>query len=630
MNEELKQEMLKKNPPNIENLDKESILEDEIFDYLIALPNSPDKTRTIEKIRTKAREFKVISAFNSIYKQKNQEYIQYLKSRGGNLVKFTDCPIENLKCGQWNADDTGVYKMDYTTTMQPLKIKASSIPILPTDRIVNIDTQTEKIKLMFYKDNKWNEIIVEKNTIVSKAKIIQLANKGIEVTDENAKNLINYLADVLELNAFKPKKGITHLGWINDEFMPYTDKYIYDGDTSFRNIFESVKTKGDYGEWKKFITRFTDKSKTIRFVISASFASPLVKIFNINSFMVHLWGTSGKGKTVTQMVAASVWGNPAKGKLLSTLNNTKVASERLLNFLRNLPFIPDELQTIKSTFKGDFEDMIYNFTEGKGKDRGTVDGGLRETTEWDNISILSGEEPITANVGHEGTKNRVIEIEENASLVDDGIDVGNDVVNFIYDNHGDAGKEFIQIIQKMDKEDLYRLRNEYVTELNKITKYSKQINAMSVILVADYIVSKYILHRKPLEADDVKEYFRNDTDEADRIMEVILNLAESNINNFYDYSKTYTPSGQVWGELDKAKDGNNGTIFNYNFIPNILYEELEKRGINWNSVKNKLANKGYIEKRKNGEYTIPIKSYSGQKQRFIKVKNIHNVTEENE
>ena len=57
-------------------------------------------------------------------------------------------PIENLKCGQWNADDTGVYKMDYTTTMQPLKIKASSIPIWPTDRIVNIDTQTEKIKLM--------------------------------------------------------------------------------------------------------------------------------------------------------------------------------------------------------------------------------------------------------------------------------------------------------------------------------------------------------------------------------------------------------------------------------------------------------------------------------------------------
>ena len=146
MNEELEQEMLKKNPPNIENLDRESILEDEIFDYLIALPNSPDKTRTIEKIRTKAREFKVISAFNSIYKQKNQEYIQYLKSRGGNVVKFTDCPIEDLKCGQWNADDTGVYKMDYTTTMQPLKIKASSIPILPTERINNIDTQTEKIK----------------------------------------------------------------------------------------------------------------------------------------------------------------------------------------------------------------------------------------------------------------------------------------------------------------------------------------------------------------------------------------------------------------------------------------------------------------------------------------------------
>lgn len=110
MNEELNQELLEEFLPcEIEDLNKESILEDKIFDYLIALPNTSNKTRIIEKLRTKAKDLKVIRAFNSIFKQKNQEYIQELKSKGGNIVKFTDCPLQGLKCGQWNADDTGVY-----------------------------------------------------------------------------------------------------------------------------------------------------------------------------------------------------------------------------------------------------------------------------------------------------------------------------------------------------------------------------------------------------------------------------------------------------------------------------------------------------------------------------------------
>ena len=45
MSEDLKQEILKKNPPNIEGLDKESILEDEIFDYA----NIPDYLRSSKK-----------------------------------------------------------------------------------------------------------------------------------------------------------------------------------------------------------------------------------------------------------------------------------------------------------------------------------------------------------------------------------------------------------------------------------------------------------------------------------------------------------------------------------------------------------------------------------------------------
>ena len=264
MNEDWEKKLLEENPPfEIESLNKESILEDQVFDYLIAIPNSPNKTRIIERIRGKAKELKVIRAFNSIFKQKNQEYIQDLKSKGGNIVKFTDCPVENLKCGQWNADDTGVYKIDYTANLQTIKIKACPHPITPVEIINNIDTATEKVKLAFYKRNIWQYAIVERKTIASNTAIIQLANRGIEVNSENAKNLVSYLADIIELNNLETTDGITHLGWINKDFIPYTNKYKYDGDMAYKNIYESVSENGNYEEWVQEMRKLRSKSSTL-------------------------------------------------------------------------------------------------------------------------------------------------------------------------------------------------------------------------------------------------------------------------------------------------------------------------------------------------------------------------------
>lgn len=616
MNENWENKLLEENPPyELEELNAESILEDQIFDYLIALPNSPNKTRTIEKVRGKAKDLKVIRAFNSIFKEKNQEYIQELKSRGGNTVKFTDCPVKNLKCGQWNADDTGVYKMDYTATMQPVKIKACPHPIIPIEIINNIDTNTEKVKIVFYKRKKWQYAIVEKKTIASNTAIIQLANRGIEVTSENAKNLVSYLADIIELNNLETTDGVTHLGWIDKDFIPYTSQYKYDGDIAYKNIFESVSEKGNYETWKAEMRKLRANSRTLRFLMASSFASPLVKIFQINPFIVHLWGKSSNGKTVAQMVCASIWGNPAKGKLLSSLDSTKVASERLCNFLRNMPLILDELQITKTKYKT-YDSLIYELTEGKGRDRGTVDGGLTETTEWDNIIIVSGEEPITNSSSKEGVKNRVIEIEENEKIVENG----NEVVNLILNNYGYAGKEFIEIIQ--NKNDLFDEYNNLIEELKKDTNSPKQINAIATILTADKIVSEMIFKDNSITLEEAKEYFTKDIDEADRYINLIIDTANANINNFHDSTNAFPPTGQVWGKLEKTTDGKGAVIY-YDFIPTKLYQILEENNINWNGIKKKMADKGYIVKdEKTNEYTTNVR-INGTQQRAIKIKNIY-------
>lgn len=615
MKEELEQKLLEENPPYIlKELNEESILEDNIFDYLISLPNSPNKTRIIERIRGRAKELKVIRAFNSIFKQKNQEYIHALKSKGGNVIKFTDCPTENIKCGQWNADDTGVYKIDYTSTMQPIKIKACPHPIIPIEIINNIDTNIEKVKLAFYKRKQWQYAIVERKTIASNTAIIQLANRGIEVNSENAKNLVSYLADVIELNNLETTDGITHLGWINKDFIPYTNKYKYDGDIAYKNIFESVSEKGNYEKWKLEMKKLRAKSRTLRFLMASSFASPLIKIFKINPFIVHLWGKSGNGKTVAQMICASIWGNPAKGKLLSSLDSTKVASERLCDFLRNIPLVLDELQITKTKYKT-YDTLIYELTEGKGRDRGTVDGGLTKTTEWDNIIILSGEEPITNTSSKEGVKNRVIEIEENEKIVEDG----NEIVNLILENYGFAGKEFIEIIK--NKKELFDEYNNIVEILKKDQNSQKQINAIATILIADKIVSDLIFKDNSISLEEAMEYFSKDIDEADRYIDLIIDIANANINNFYDSNNTFPPNGQVWGKLEKTTDGK-GEVIYYDFIPTKLYQILEENNINWNGIKKKMANKGYVIVDKQGRYQVPVRMQNGI-QRIIRIKNIY-------
>lgn len=615
MKKNLEEEILLEfKPYKIEELTKESILKDELIEYLIALPNSTEKTREIEKIRARAQELKALRAFNSIFKQKNQEYIQNLKTQNGNVIQFTDCPIQDIKCGQWIADDTGVYKIDYSPTLQPIKVKACPHPILPLEIINNIDTNTEKVKLAFYKRKKWQYAIVERKMIASNTAIIQLANRGIEVNSENSKSLVSYLAEVIELNGLEAIDGITHLGWVNKDFIPYTSKFKYDGDVAYKNIFESVSEKGNYEKWKAEMRKLRAKSRTLRFMMASSFASPLVKIFQINPFIVHLWGKSSNGKTVAQMICGSIWGNPAKGKLLSSLDSTKVASERLCNFLRNIPLILDELQITKTKYKT-YDTLIYELTEGKGRDRGTVDGGLTETTEWDNIIIVSGEEPITNTSSKEGVKNRVIEIEENEKIIENG----NEVVNLILNNYGFAGKEFIEIIQ--NKKDLFDEYNNTIEKLKKSQNSSKQINAIATILIADKIVSETIFEDNSITLEEANDYFAKDIDEADRYISLIIDIANANINNFYDSDNSFPPSGQIWGKLEKTTDGK-GAIIYYNFIPTKLYQILEENNINWNGIKKKMADKGYVITNSEGKYQVPVRMLNGI-QKMIRIKNIY-------
>lgn len=591
-----------------ENLTKEEILTRSVIESVITIPNAEIRERLLAKLEVRAKELKVSQNFKRLYKVIQAEIIQAKKQINSYETEFTNAPIK-LKCKNYVCNDLGVTKTDFKQVlMTSVDTVVCTHPILPVERLINIDTNTEKVKLAFYKDKRWQTVIAEKNTLASKNKILQLANTGIEVNENNAKELITYISEILSINTEKIpcNKAITHLGWTENEFIPYTQDYKFDGDRSFESIFKDIHSKGNYELWKEKVAELRSQSETLHFIIASSFASVLIELLHINPFIVHLWGKSGTGKSVTLIVAMSIWGNPKIGHLVKNLNSTNVGLERLSAFLNNIPFAGDELQAIKNKYS-DFNELIYKLTQGEGKSRGTVDGGIAEQLKWNCAFLTTGEEPITSEFSKEGVKNRVIEIEDNNTIIENG----KEVVNFLVNNYGFAGKEFVENLPSV--EDLQKRHTEIFNKLNERYKSTgKQTNAIATVLLADELTSKSIFGDTPLSIEQAEKYFTKDIDEAERIYNLIVDWLFANINKFKGYSST-----EVWGKYDSEGDENERIITCFYINSKVLKDFLANNNISFNGVKNKLLVKGVLEKNSQGRFTFQT-SVNGEMQNLIK------------
>ena len=68
----------------------------------------------------------------------------------------------------------------------------------------------------------WKDIKVEPAECCSKTKIVTLANLGVVVNDQKAKNLVNYISDMYRINedSLPVTKAVSHFAWIGKQFFP--------------------------------------------------------------------------------------------------------------------------------------------------------------------------------------------------------------------------------------------------------------------------------------------------------------------------------------------------------------------------------------------------------------------------
>lgn len=458
-----------------------------------------------------------------------------------NVTMFDGQPCQ-LLCGEYVCDDDGITLVQSGGT----ETVVCDHPILPTKRLVNIDTGEVKLEIAFKRRSRWSRKVFDKSTLSSNQRIIELAKYGIGVDSENSRDMVRYLSAIENMNYddIEETKSISRLGWIPDHgFSPYVEDLMFDGDACFQAAFKAVQSCGSFEAWKEIVSQIRKNGTIARVALSASFASALVTPFNLRPFFVHMWGGAGSGKTVGLMLAASVWANPTIGEYIHTFNSTSVGQEMMAGFVNSMPLCIDELQVIKE--RRDFDQIIYMLAEGVGRTRGSKMGGTQKMQTWGNCVITTGEMPICSGSSGGGAVDRVLEIDcKDEKLFDDP----RLVVSVLQQNYGHAGRWFVDWLEQEGNEERARLYfDECYADLSKSGSTARQALAGALVMAADIIVGSCLFGDSVyLSSKDIIP-FLSTNDQMDvnaRAYDWLLDFVASNPGKFNPESP------EVWGMVD--------------------------------------------------------------------------------
>lgn len=591
------------------------------FEYLYAHKDNKFELKQLLGVMSAQAQSVGIRNLAALFKA-YMETVSGSTAPGFNRTDFTGQELE-LDCGSWNASDTGIYGTDKLG----FEIVACYHPIMPVQRLVNVDTKVHKVMLAYRLGRRWETVIEDRSVVSDSRSVISLSKYGIMVNSETSKALVRYLADVEQLNydLIPEVSSVGRLGWIDDYgFSPYEENLVFDGEETFRTRFESIQEKGDRQAWLDCVRAVragkTPGNVVARIVLAASFASVLVKPCNCLPFFVHLWGGSETGKSLSLVLAASVWANPEIGVYIQTFNATEVGKELGAAFCNSLPLIIDELQLVKDNRK-DFDKMIYQLSEGVGRTRGQKQGGLQKTPTWRNCIITTGEFPIISANSGEGAVNRTIEVDCHDTKL---FDEPKKTATSLYANYGFAGREFVEhLMEDGAQERVQKLQEAMQDALKTGDTMDKQTASAALILAADRLSEEWIFQDGILlQPEDISKYLvsKEAVNQNARALQYLYDFININQARFTPEADAH--QGEIWGDLD----GDCAYIIRSKFD-----QILQDEGYNASAFLGWAKNSGNIICGKDGRPTI-VKRINGRPCRLVclKLQENENIFEENE
>lgn len=491
---------------------KMDFMDEAVLDAVFDDENELSRQRKINELRQIAKEQKLTAEFDAAVKARKKairemerlarqrEEQERRKKRESeqdqpNSTHFEgldEFGFSNLPCGPWTADETGVWMFD----RKEYKVIACSHPIIPVQRLKNIQTGKEKITIGYKRGGHWQFQTVRKEVIASANQIVGLAAYSVLVTSESAKALVRYLSDVEAGSGgmIGLRESSSKFGFVRGRFLPYdSDDIEFDSDSEFPQLVAAIREHGDRDVWFNHIKEIrASKSFPAQILMAASFGSVLLEKLGALPFVVDLWGDTEAGKTVAEMVTCSIWADPTESKYIGDFKATEVSLETKAAALNHLPLILDDTAKVSKRIRENFEGFIYDMTSGKGKSRSDKSLGFRSENAWRLTIITTGESPLNGFVSQGGAINRILEVHALTKIFEDPHKTAETVKH----HYGFGGREFVDVIKAMSEAELKEQYESILFELRQMAGESmqKQVMSLAVVLLADRIATDNLFH----------------------------------------------------------------------------------------------------------------------------------------
>ena len=252
----------------------------------------------------------------------------------------------------------------------------------------------------------------------------ELARQGLMIVTGREKRLLAYVCgwetDIRILSAKR-------LGWLEDPtgalsfVMP--DRVITrDGNQEvvfqperYSPTVRTVHGAGSLADWQSRVAGPVCLHPPMLFALCAGLAPAFMSFAEAgDSFILHFWGKTSRGKTTVGQIAASPWGcaaDPNDAPSLTFVRRWNVTGnglEGLAEAHSDMPLVLDELG---SSTIGDIRPLVYQLAGGQGKTALNSAREMKEPRSWRTICVSTGELSLHARMADpsgDGTQSRTV------------------------------------------------------------------------------------------------------------------------------------------------------------------------------------------------------------------------------
>ncbi|EQY20619.1 hypothetical protein G943_02518 [Escherichia coli UMEA 3212-1] len=450
-----------------------------------------------------------------------------------------------------------------------------------------------------------------------------LKDHGLNVTTNGKYRAI--LADWMQLNGNHEEWQLsTTTGWHFGAYIMPDGSVIGESEkpilfTGKTAAVNGYSVAGTTEGWRDTVARLAGGNPSMMLGVAVSLSAPLIGLVGADGFGVHLFEQSSAGKTTTQNIASSLWGEPDAQRLTWYGTALGIANEAEAHNDGLLPL--DEIGQAGNA--REVSTSAYTLFNGSGKLQGAKDGGNREIKHWRTVAISTGEMDVETFLKSEGIKVkagqlvRLLNVPMEKSTQFHEYSTGKahaDALKAAWtENHGAAGREWVKWLaaHQQEAKDTVRACRERWRNLIP-ESYGEQVHRVGerfAILEAALVLSGHVTGWNVQTCCDaiqhnfnawVKEFGTGNKEHRQIIEQAEAFLTAYGMSRFapVNYDPASLPISELYGY--RESEGRYGEPVLFYVLPEPFKSHVAK-GFNKDAVARALHEAGMLKKPASGE-----------------------------